>query len=377
VKTKPTQHSVKELRSIGIQPDILLCRSERPLAADIKAKIGLFCNVPADRVVSAPDVDCIYRLPLVFNREKLDEKICERLNIWSRSPDLSAWEAIVDRIVNPTEHVVIGIVGKYVHLVESYKSLNEALVHGGMARRVKVELRFVASDDLESGRLDLLSGLDGILVPGGFGERGTEGKMAAIRHAREERIPYFGICLGMQLAVVEFARNVLGFERANSREFDDSTAYPVIDLMEAQKEITMKGGTMRLGAYPCKIRSGTLAHRIYGRTEISERHRHRYEVNDAYLPQLEEAGMRASGFSPDGRLCETVEIPDHPWFFGCQFHPEYKSKPTAPHPIFERFVEAALEFHCGRVAAEEAAAEEKDLAGSVFPVSPGGVSAES
>ncbi len=377
LKTKPTQHSVKELRSIGIQPDILLCRSDMSLPAEIKAKIGLFCNLPADRVVSAPNVACIYQLPLTFHQDKLDDKICERLNIWARSPDLSAWQTIVDRMVNPSDDVVIGIVGKYVHLVESYKSLNEALAHGGMASKARVELRFVPSDDLESGRLDLLNGLDGILVPGGFGERGTEGKMAAIRHAREQRIPFLGICLGMQLAVVEFARNVLGFERANSREFDQSTAHPVIDLMEAQKEITMKGGTMRLGAYPCSIRSGTLAHRIYGRTDISERHRHRYEVNNVYLEQLEAGGLLPSGFSPDGNLCETVELSEHPWFFGCQFHPEYKSKPTAPHPIFERFVEAAMRFREARTTAEEAVAEEKDLAGAVLTSAPGGVSAES
>ncbi len=377
LKTKPTQHSVKELRSIGIQPDILLCRSDMSLPAEIKAKIGLFCNLSADHVVSAPNVSCIYQLPLTFHEEKLDDKILERLNIWARGPDLVAWEAIVDRMVNPTQDVVIGIVGKYVHLVESYKSLNEALAHGGMHVKAKVELRFVPSDDLESGRLDLLAGLDGILVPGGFGERGTEGKMAAIKHAREQRIPFLGICLGMQLAVVEFSRNVLGLERANSREFDDSTSHPVIDLMEAQKEITMKGGTMRLGAYPCHVRSGTLAHRIYGKAEISERHRHRYEVNSEYLEQLEGAGLTPSGFSPDGKLCETVEISEHPWFFGCQFHPEYKSKPTAPHPIFERFVEAALAFRAQRPSVEPAAAEQKDLAGAVLSSAPGVASAES
>jgi len=401
LKTKPTQHSVKELRQIGIQPDVLICRSDRALPQDIKAKIALFCNVPAEAVISAPDVDTIYRLPLVFQEEGLGDKICTILNIWTRHPDLSIWQELVDRYIDAEQKTIIGIVGKYVHLVESYKSLNEAVVHGGMSQRARTELRFISSDELEEGRLDELDGVDGILVPGGFGERGTEGKIAAIQYARENNIPFLGICLGMQLSVVEFARHVLGLERANSCEFDDSTPHPVIDLMEEQKEITMKGGTMRLGSYPCHLKVGSLAHRIYGAEEIHERHRHRFEVNSSYLPQLAEAGLKAAGMSPDGLLPETIELEGHPWFFGCQFHPEYKSKPTRPHPIFVSFVRAALEFHAARDdSTEDGLAEspstatgkghkkggkgegqgeevDAELAGSLLQVSPGGVSAES
>jgi CTP synthase len=343
LKTKPTQHSVKELREIGIQPDALLCRSDRALPPDIKQKIALFCNVGPGAVVSAPDVDCIYRLPLVFHEEGLDDLIMDKMKMWKRHIDLSVWEQTVDRYKNTTSRCTIGIVGKYVHLVESYKSLNEALVHGGMAHRTRVELRYIPSDELEQGKMDALQGVDAILVPGGFGERGIEGKVLAVKHARESRIPFLGICLGLQLSVVEFSRNVLGLERANSREFDESSPHPVIDLMEDQKQITMKGGTMRLGAWPCRIRPGTLAHGIYGTEEIKERHRHRYEVNNKYVPQLNGAGMKTSGTSPDGHLVEMVELEGHPWFYGCQFHPEYKSKPTRPHPIFVAFVRAAVE----------------------------------
>ena len=397
LKTKPTQHSVKELREIGIQPDVLICRSDRALPQDIKAKIALFCNLPAEAVISAPDVDTIYRLPLVFQEEGLGEKLCKLLNIWTRHPDLSIWEDLVGRYIDADETTVIGIVGKYVHLVESYKSLNEAVVHGGMSHRARTELRFISSDELEEGRLDQLEGVDGILVPGGFGERGTEGKIAAIRYARENDVPFLGICLGMQLSVVEFSRNVVGLDRANSREFDDSTPHPVIDLMEEQKEITMKGGTMRLGSYPCQLKVGSLAHKIYGADEIHERHRHRFEVNSHYLPQLAENGLKAAGMSPDGLLPETVELDGHPWFFGCQFHPEYKSKPTRPHPIFVSFVRAALDFRELRdgskakkasskaaksktrpkKAASTSGEVEAELAGSLLQVSPGGVSAES
>ena len=396
LKTKPTQHSVRELRQIGIQPDVLICRSDRALPQDIKAKIALFCNLAAEAVISAPDVDTIYRLPLVFQEEGLGEKLCTLLNIWTRHPDLSIWEDIVARYIDAEERTVIGIVGKYVHLVESYKSLNEAVVHGGMSHRARTELRFISSDDLEEGRLDELEGVDGILVPGGFGERGTEGKIAAIRYARENDVPFLGICLGMQLSVVEFSRNMLGLERANSREFDDSATHPVIDLMEEQKEITMKGGTMRLGSYPCKLKPGSLAHKIYGVDEIHERHRHRFEVNSHYLPQLAEAGLQAAGMSPDGQLPETIELDGHRWFFGCQFHPEYKSKPANPHPVFVSFVRAALDFRALRdkeqddlssseSAGAEAASETKpgkagadaELAGSLLQVSPGGISAES
>ncbi len=396
LKTKPTQHSVKELREIGIQPDVLICRSDRALPQDIKAKIALFCNLPAEAVISAPDVDTIYRLPLVFQEEGLGEKLCTLLNIWTRHPDLSLWEDIVARYIEAEDKTVIGIVGKYVHLVESYKSLNEAVVHGGMSHRARTELRFISSDDLEEGRLDELEGVDGILVPGGFGERGTEGKIAANRYARENNVPFLGICLGMQLSVVEFARNVVGLDRANSREFDDSTPHPVIDLMEEQKEITMKGGTMRLGSYPCKLKVGSLAHKIYGEEEIEERHRHRFEVNSNYLPQLADAGLRAAGMSPDGLLPETVELDGHRWFFGCQFHPEYKSKPINPHPVFVSFVRAALDFREVRESpkAKKSASKaskgkgrkkgpskgeevDAELASSLLQVSPGGVSAES
>ncbi len=377
LKTKPTQHSVKELRSIGVQPDFLLCRSDRPLPADIKAKIALFCNLPAERVFSAPDVDTIYRLPLTFNEEGLGTAICQELNIWTRKPDLRIWEDVVQRFMNPKVTTRIGIVGKYVHLIESYKSLNEALAHGGLPHQARVELTFISSDELEKGDVTPLAGVDAVLVPGGFGERGTEGKIAAVRYARENRVPYLGICLGMQMAVVEFARHVLGLTSANSREFDQSAEHAVIDLMEEQKEITMKGGTMRLGSYPCRIEEGSLAHSVYGATEIHERHRHRYEVNNSYRDQLGAAGLRATGTSPDGLLCEIVELSGHPWFFGCQFHPEYKSKPNQPHPVFTAFVRAALEHGARRAAGEgkpgESGEGQARLASTILTDPPGGV----
>ena len=356
LKTKPTQHSVRELRQIGIQPDILLCRSDRPLPADIKAKIALFCNLSAASVVSAPDVDCIYRLPLVFHEEGLDEKVIEKLGIWARHGDLSMWEDIVDRFRNTQGEAVIGVVGKYAHLVESYKSLNEALVHGGMANRVRVHLRYIQSEDLEAGRWESLEGVDGVLVPGGFGERGVEGKILAIRRARERGIPFLGICLGMQLALVEFARNVLGLERANSREFDDSTPHPVIDLMTEQKEITLKGGTMRLGSYPCHLRPGSRAEAVYGAEVTRERHRHRYEVNNAYRDLMEKSGLRSTGTSEDGSLVEMLELDGHPWYIGCQFHPEYRSRPVEPHPLFVQFVAAAASVRAQRVGSAISAA---------------------
>jgi CTP synthase len=379
LKTKPTQHSVKELRSIGIQPDLLIARSDRPLPMEIKQKISLFCNVPANCVVSAPDVDCIYSLPLVFHDEGLDELLCTKLNIWARHPDLSMWADIVDRFKNTEREATIGIVGKYVHLVESYKSLNEALVHGGMSHRARVNLKYISSDELEEGNLSAIEGVDAILVPGGFGERGTEGKMSAVRFAREQKIPYLGICLGMQMAVVEFARNVLGLDKANSTEFDSETPYPVIDLMEEQKQITEKGGTMRLGSYPCVIQPGSLAYRIYDSEEIDERHRHRYEVNNEYLERMAEAGLKATGKSPNGMLCETIELDDHPWFFGCQFHPEYKSRPTRPHPVFVHFVRAALEYRRSKDQLLEQldSAADSELGGAILQTPPGGVSPES
>jgi CTP synthase len=345
LKTKPTQHAVKELREIGIQPDILLCRCDRPLSRSIKEKISLFSNVQVDSVIAAIDVSCIYELPLLFHAEGLDEQLAERLNIWSRQPDLTAWQRIVERFKKPSRGAVkIGVVGKYVHLRDSYKSLHEALVHAGLAHDCRVDLEYIDSENIERlGPEVALAGLDAILVPGGFGERGTEGKIASIRFARETKIPYFGICLGMQLAVVEFARHVCRLEGANSVEFDKNTPHPVIDLMADQRNTVDKGGTMRLGAYPCVLLEGTVAAEAYGTTEISERHRHRYEFANSYRDRLRAAGLVYSGTSPDQHLVEMIELPDHPYFVGCQFHPEFKSRPVAAHPLFSRFVGAALE----------------------------------
>jgi CTP synthase len=346
LKTKPTQHSVKELREIGIQPDILVCRSNQPLSRGIKEKIALFSNVPVDSVIAAVDVSCIYELPLVLQAEKLDEVITERLNIWSRQPDLGEWRKIVRRYTQPSRGAVrIGLVGKYVHLRDAYKSLNESLVHGGLAHDVRVELEFIDSAELErSGPEAALGHLDAILVPGGFGERGTEGKIRAIHYARTRNVPFFGICLGMQVAVIEFARNVCKLEGANSTEFDQDTPFPVIDLMLEQRGMAQKGGTMRLGAYPCRLSPGTLAAEAYGGAlDISERHRHRWEVSNAFRDQLAAAGLILSGMSPDKKLVEMIELKGHPYFVGCQFHPEFKSRPMAPHPLFSRFIAAALE----------------------------------
>jgi CTP synthase len=344
VKTKPTQHSVMKLREIGIQPDILLCRTDRSLPRDVKDKIALFCNVDPGAVFTAVDVDSIYELPLKLYEEGIDQKVAEILNIWSRSPSLTDWQGIVDRIKNPPQgEVEIAVVGKYVDLTESYKSLNEALVHGGVANGVRAKLRFVDSSHIEGeGAERLLSGVHGVLVPGGFGVRGTEGKIEAIRHARTRGIPFFGICLGLQMAVVEYGRHVLGLTGANSLEFDERTPHPVVTLMEEQRQVSGKGGTMRLGAYACRISDGSLAHRLYGKGLIYERHRHRYEVNNAYRAQYETAGLTFSGINPDLDLVEMIELADHPFFIGCQFHPEFKSRPTAPHPLFSGFIEAAL-----------------------------------
>ncbi|NWF54140.1 MAG: CTP synthase [Syntrophaceae bacterium] len=342
LKTKPTQHSVMKLREIGIQPDILICRTEQPLPPDIKAKISLFCNVERDAVVTAKDVESIYEVPLLFHREGLDEKVVQLLNIWTRAPLLEKWEEVVQSVKNPRGSLDIAIVGKYVHLKDSYKSLNEALVHGGIANRLRVNLQFVDSEGVEKeGPEKMLQGAEGILVPGGFGNRGIEGKIRAAQYAREKGIPYFGICLGMQLALVEFGRHVCGLEKANSTEFDPETPHPIIALMEEQKAILEKGGTMRLGAYPALLNEGSLAHQAYGEAKISERHRHRYEVNNDYRPKLESHGILFSGVSPDGKLVEICELPGHPWFLGCQFHPELKSRPHAPHPLFREFISAA------------------------------------
>jgi CTP synthase len=345
LKTKPTQHAVKELREIGIQPDILLCRCDRPLSRGIKEKISLFSNVQVDSVIAAIDASCIYELPLLLHAEGLDEQLVEQLNIWSRQPDLSAWNRIVERFKKPSRGAVkIGVVGKYVHLRDSYKSLHEALVHGGLAHDCRVDLEYIDAENIERlGPEVALAGLDAILVPGGFGERGAEGKIASIRFARETKIPYFGICLGMQLAVVEFARSVCGLKDANSTEFDKDTPHPIIDLMADQRKTTDVGGTMRLGAYPCVLQENTVAAQAYGSTEISERHRHRYEFANAYRDRLRAAGLVLSGTSPDKHLVEMIELPDHPYFVGCQFHPEFKSRPVAAHPLFSRFVGAALE----------------------------------
>lgn len=356
VKTKPTQHSVKELRSIGIQPDILLCRTNKYLPREIKSKIALFCNVTVDEVITAKDVECIYEVPLVFHKEGLDQKIVEKLNIWTRAPRLDIWEEIVKRLESPKSSVAIAIVGKYVDLTESYKSLNEALRHGGIPNDCRVNLKFVDSEKIEQNNCaEILGDIDGILVPGGFGSRGIDGKLCAAKYAREERIPYFGICLGMQIAVIEYARNSAGMAGAHSQEFDKNTPYPVIYLMKEwyddktgtvqRRDITSdKGGTMRLGAYPCMIKEGTLAHKAYGISDISERHRHRYEFNNAFTERLEEKGLIISGTSPDGELVEIIEVKDHPWYLGCQFHPEFKSRPMDPHPLFREFIRASLAY---------------------------------
>ncbi len=357
IKTKPTQHSVRELRADGIQPDILVCRTEVPIGDDLKSKIGLFCDVSTDAVITAIDVDTIYEVPLRLHAEGIDTKILELLNIWTGKPNIKPWEDLVYKIKNPKDTISIAITGKYVDLTESYKSLHEALVHGGLANDVKVELLYISAEDLEDKTKDpaaLLKGCHGILVPGGFGQRGVEGKIAAINYARENKIPFFGICLGMQLAVVEFARNVLGLQKAHSTEFDPKTPDPVIYLikewfdyrtkeMQIRDETSDMGGTLRLGAYPCILGENTFARAAYGEEEISERHRHRYEFNNDYRPQLEEKGLVISGTSPDNNLVEIVEIAKHPWFLACQFHPEFKSKPMKPHPLFRDFIAAAID----------------------------------
>jgi CTP synthase len=343
-KTKPTQHSVQKLREIGIVADILIVRCGQKLGDDVLKKMAMFCNVTADGVFQSIDVDTVYRLPMAFADQGLDTKIAALLNIWSRASRLSAWEDVVSKITDPKKKVSIGFVGKYVQLVESYKSLNEALLHGGIANDAKVEIKHIDSELIEQqGAAALLAGFDGILVAPGFGARGTEGKIAAVRYAREQKVPFFGICFGMQLATVEFARSVCGLDKANSSEIDPSTPHPVVDLMPDQRGVTDKGATMRLGSYACTLKPGTKAALAYGVTEITERHRHRWEINNNYRDTLEKHGMVISGLSPDGRLVEMVELPQHPYFVACQFHPEFKSRPSAPHPLFARFIKAALE----------------------------------
>jgi CTP synthase len=356
IKTKPTQHSVKELREIGIQPDILMCRSDRPLPEGERRKIALFTNVSEEAVISAVDVDSIYKIPILFHEQMLDEIVCHKLGILAKAADLSVWRDLVYRLEHPEHTIDIAFVGKYVDLTESYKSLSEALIHAGIHTRSKIKIHYIDSENIESDGVASLENMHAILVPGGFGKRGVEGKIQAIRFAREKRIPYLGICLGMQLAVIEYARNVANLPGAHSTEFDPDTPYPVVALIsewqnrdgktETRTAQSDLGGTMRLGGQACRLGENTLARKVYGAESITERHRHRYEVNNGYLAQLKQAGLCVSGKSPSEELCEMVELPDHPWFIGCQFHPEFTSTPRDGHPLFKAFVEAALH-HAG------------------------------
>ena len=344
VKTKPTQHSVRELMEIGIQPDVLICRTDRPLSEDVKRKIALFCNVEFGAVIESRDVRTIYQIPLAFHEQGLDELLCRRLGLETKVPDLSLWQTMVQRVSDPPARVRIGVVGKYTDYADSYKSVQEALIHGGIANDVGVEVHWTSSDLFTDERVSrsLVSKFDGILVPGGFGVRGVEGMVDAIRAARETGTPFFGICLGMQVAIIEFARDVCGLDDSNSSEFAPECSNAVISLMESQQHVQDLGGTMRLGAYPCRLRPGSRAAEIYGVPEISERHRHRYEVSNQYRDLFQEKGLRLSGLSPDASLVEMVELPDHPHFVACQFHPELKSRPTRPHPLFASFIAAAV-----------------------------------
>jgi len=344
LKTKPTQHSVRDLMEVGIQPDILICRSERALSADIKRKIALFCNVDFAAVIESPDVKSIYELPLRFFEQGFDREVCTRLGLETKEPDLTQWAAIVQRVLHPRGRVRIAVVGKYTELHDAYKSVGEALLHGGIAHEVGVDIDWLSSDRFTSvdAAGDILTEYDGLLVPGGFGVRGIEGMIAAIQWARTHQLPFFGICLGLQVAIIEFARNVCGMTGTTSTEFEPDCPDPVIALMASQRDVKDLGGTMRLGAYAARLRPGSRAAEAYGTTEISERHRHRWEVNNSYRDVLAEHGMRLSGQSPDGGLVEMIEHPEHPWFVGCQFHPELKSRPTRPHPLFTAFIGAAV-----------------------------------
>ena len=345
LKTKPTQHSVRELMEIGIQPDILICRSERPIPEEMRRKIALFCNVDYSCVVESPDVRSIYEIPLRLHEQNLDREVCQRLRLDTPEPDLAKWADMVDKILDPKDRVRIAVVGKYTELADSYKSIHEALVHGGIANDVGVQIDWISSDrftDLETAR-GLLAPYDALLVPGGFGVRGVEGMVLAIQAARSEKIPFLGICLGMQVAIIEFARNVCGIKDANSSEFVADCGNPVISLLPSQRNVEDLGGTMRLGAYACKLRAGSLVSKTYGSNEASERHRHRYEVDNGYRDLFAEHGLRLTGLSPDGSLVEMIELPDHPWYVSCQFHPELKSRPTRPHPLFAGFIGAARE----------------------------------
>lgn len=344
LKTKPTQHSVKELRSIGIQPDMIVCRSDRPLTDEIKGKIALFCDIEARAVIPLIDTDCIYEVPLSLSREGLDSIVMEHFQISSQPADLAEWENLVHRIKALTGEVSIGLVGKYVELPDAYISIVEALQHAGIALGVEVDVKMIQAEKLEERVQEELEGLHGILVPGGFGDRGIEGKIKAIERARREKVPFLGICLGMQCAVVEFARNVAQLEGAHSAEFDPMTSYPVIDLLPEQKDVEDMGGTMRLGLYPCRLQSDSIVFHIYGEELIYERHRHRFEINNVYRHQLEEKGLVMSGLSPDGRLVEIIELSSHPYFVGVQFHPEFKSRPNRPHTLFYHFIQAAVDY---------------------------------
>ena len=342
-KSKPTQHSVKELQGMGIQPDIIVCRSEYPLNIGLKDKISLFCNIPADHAIPNLTAELLYEVPLMLEREGLADVVVRRLGLICHAPDLTEWATMVHKAKHPQGSVTIALVGKYVGLHDAYLSVAEALTHGGIENGVSVDVRWVNSEEVAPDTVDgLLAGAHGILVPGGFGGRGVEGKIQAIRYAREKGVPFLGICLGMQLAVVEFARNVCGLTGANSSELDPRTPYPVIDLMPDQVGVTAKGGTMRLGSYPCRLAEGSLAAAVYGTLEIKERHRHRYEFNNGCREELTRAGLALSGLSPDGRLVEVIELPGHPWFAACQFHPELKSRPNRAHPLFREFIRAAV-----------------------------------
>ena len=346
LKTKPTQHSVKELRSIGIQPDIIVCRSEKPLNEGLRSKIGLFCNLEAKNVIQNLDAESLYEVPLMLHREGLDRLVVEKLQLGCIDINNNEWIDMVDRMKNLKKEVTIALVGKYVELHDAYISVVEALNHGGLANEANVKIEWINAVDVTAENAKkIFKKVDGILVPGGFGDRGVEGKIEAIKYARENNIPFLGICLGMQTAVIEFARNVLGYEGANSSEIDPETKYPVIDLMPEQKDIENLGGTMRLGLYPCKIQDGSVSKELYGENLVYERHRHRYEFNNEYRKEIQDAGMSVIGTSPDSRLVEIVEIKDHPWYVGCQFHPELKSRPNRPHPLFRGFIKAAVDEH--------------------------------
>jgi CTP synthase len=345
LKTKPTQHSVKTLSESGIQPDILVCRTEHPLPQEMKRKIGLFCNVTEQDVIEARDAETIYDVPLLMKEERLDSRVLYKLDIYNdKDSNLSTWKKFLEKLKAPKFEITVGLIGKYVELKDSYKSIAEAFIHAGVANEIKVNVKWISSETMDVEHIEeLFLGLDGILVAPGFGERGIEGKINAVKYARENNIPFLGICLGMQCAVIEFGRNVLGLDGAHSFEMNPETAHPVIDLMESQKDVSTKGGTMRLGSYPCKIEKGTLAYKIYGKSLIQERHRHRYEFNNAYLKQYQEAGLITSGINPDSNLVEIIELPNHPFFVGVQFHPEYKSTVESPSPLFVQFIKAVYQ----------------------------------